>query len=85
MESLPLSEDGLRLPRLAQRSDWIGLIRFVSVTGLAVFVVAVVALHGLRGDLNPAEHTISHYSLGDYGWLMRAMARCTALASSSSA
>jgi hypothetical protein len=34
--------------------------------------VAVLALHGLRGSLNPVDHTISDYSLGRYGWLMRA-------------
>jgi hypothetical protein len=43
----------------------------VGIAGLAVFVAAVVALHALRGDLNPAQHTISEYSLGSYGWLMR--------------
>ncbi len=34
-------------------------------------MLAVVALHGLRGDLNPVQHTISQYSLGKFGWLMR--------------
>jgi Protein of unknown function (DUF998) len=44
----------------------------VSVAGLSVFVLAILALHGLQANLNPAEHTISEYSLGSYGWLMRA-------------
>jgi hypothetical protein len=55
-----------------RRSSWLRLNRRMSIAGLAVFVAAVLALHGLRGDLNPAEHTISEYSLGAYGWLMRA-------------
>jgi hypothetical protein len=44
----------------------------VGVAGILAFVVAVLALHAIRADLNPAEHTISEYSLGSYGWLMRA-------------
>ena len=57
---------------LAKRLSWLRLVHLVSFGGLAAFVVAVVALHGLRGSLNPIEHTISEYSLGSYGWLMRA-------------
>jgi hypothetical protein len=59
-------------PWFPRRSYWLRLNRRMSIAGLAVFVAAVLALHGLRGDLNPAEHTISEYSLGAYGWLMRA-------------
>ncbi len=44
---------------------------FVAVSGLTSFVVAISVLHGLRADLNPEAHTISEYSLGNYGWLMR--------------
>lgn len=47
-------------------------LRTVSLVGTVAFVLAVVALHGFRGDLSPAQHTISEYSLGKYGWLMRA-------------
>ena len=47
-------------------------LRAVSLVGTVAFVLAVVGLHGLRGDLSPAQHTISEYSLGKYGWLMRA-------------
>jgi hypothetical protein len=57
---------------LAQRSTWLALTHVLGVGGIAAFVAAVVALHGLRADLNPSEHTISEYSLGNYGWLMRA-------------
>jgi hypothetical protein len=48
------------------------LAGLVSLGGLSGFVVAVLALHGLRGSLDPVDHTISDYSLGRYGWLMRA-------------
>jgi hypothetical protein len=44
----------------------------VSVSGISGFVVAVLALHILPGSPNPVDHTISDYSLGHYGWLMRA-------------
>ncbi len=47
-------------------------LALVGPVGLAAFVLAVAALHGLRSDLSPLAHTISEYSLGDYGWLMHA-------------
>ena len=47
------------------------MAQVASFAGLVTFVAAVTALHFLRRELNPAEHTISEYSLGDYGWLMR--------------
>jgi hypothetical protein len=56
----------------AVRALWLGRLQLLSVAGLSAFAVAILALHGLRADLNPAEHTISEYSLGSYGWLMRA-------------
>jgi hypothetical protein len=43
----------------------------MSLAGIVAFLVALVALHVLRGDLDPAQHTISQYSFGRYGWLMR--------------
>jgi hypothetical protein len=54
------------------RAFWLGRLHLVSFAGLLAFVVAVLALHGLRPDLKPGEHTISEYSLGSYGLLMRA-------------
>ena len=50
----------------------LGWLHLVSFAGLSVFVLAILALHGLQANLDPAEHTISEYSLGSYGWLMRA-------------
>ena len=38
---------------------------------MSAFVVAILALHLLQPKLNPAQHTISEYALGSYGWLMR--------------
>ncbi len=54
------------------RTFYLEQLHPVSFTGLSVFVLAILALHGLQANLNPAEHTISEYSLGRYGWLMRA-------------
>ncbi len=46
--------------------------RALGSAGIAAFVAAVLALHWLRPDLNPQVHTVSEYSIGSYGWLMRA-------------
>jgi hypothetical protein len=66
----------LPLPHLVAspptRCRLLRLLDAVSLAGLTTFVTAILALHGLRPDFNPAEHTISEYSLGSYGWLMRA-------------
>lgn len=62
-----------RTDRLGQvRAVWLARLQLVGVAGFSAFVVAVLALHGIQPNLNPAEHTISEYSLGNYGWLMRA-------------
>jgi hypothetical protein len=57
-------------PRCAE-SPWVRWMSLCGVAGLATFVAIVLALHGLRSDLNPAQHTISEYSWGRDGWLMR--------------
>jgi Protein of unknown function (DUF998) len=59
-------------PSPVAREWWLALCQLVSFAGLSVFVLAVLALHGVRANLDPAERTISEYSLGSYGWLMRA-------------
>jgi hypothetical protein len=59
-------------PSRVTKEPWLRLCQAVSFAGLCAFVLAVVALHGIRANLDPAEHTISEYSLGSYGWLMRA-------------
>jgi hypothetical protein len=55
-----------------ETSPWLRIVHVAGWLGVTAFVVVVMAFHGLRGDLNPAEHTVSEYSLGRYGWLMRA-------------
>ncbi len=42
----------------------------VGLAGLGTFVVAVVAMHLIRPDLDPMDRTISEYALGGSGWLM---------------
>ena len=59
-------------PVLVTRSNRFRFVHLVSFGGLSGFVLAVLALYGLRGSLSPMDHTISDYSLGPYGWLMRA-------------
>jgi Protein of unknown function (DUF998) len=55
-----------------EASPWLRIVHVAGWVGMTAFVVVVMAFHGLRGDLDPAEHTVSEYSLGSYGWLMRA-------------
>ena len=44
----------------------------IGLTGVGVFIVALVALHVLDPDLSVVDGYISEYALGDYGWLSRA-------------
>jgi hypothetical protein len=72
---IPAASPSLAAPvnrNVVTRSNSFRFVHLVSFGGLSGFVVAVLALHGLRGSLNPVDHTISDYSLGRYGWLMRA-------------
>ena len=69
------SGDAAARPRALCRppeAAWIRPSRLVGVAGLSGFVLAILVLHGLRPNLDPAQHTISEYALGSYGWLMRA-------------
>ncbi|MCI4371452.1 MAG: DUF998 domain-containing protein, partial [Thermoplasmata archaeon] len=47
-----------------ERISWVGLV------GTTFFVLAVVALHFLRPDYNPAARFISEFAVGPYGLLM---------------
>lgn len=49
------------------RSFWPALI---AMGGIMYFVVAVVALHVLRPELNPISHAVSNYAIGPFGFLM---------------
>jgi hypothetical membrane protein len=42
----------------------------VAIAGVIYFVVAVVVLHILRPDYDPARRVISNYAVGPYGFLM---------------
>ena len=42
----------------------------LSVLGFAYFMVALAALHALRGEYDPLEETVSQYSIGPHGYLM---------------
>lgn len=67
-----MAPPNLTAPHLPKGPKWTVGIHLIGAAGLALFVTVVLVLHGLRGDLNPAAHTISEYSLGRFGWLMRA-------------
>jgi uncharacterized protein len=46
-----------------------GLASSVTTTGAVVFVVATIAVHLFRMDLNPLRDPVSLYALGEGGWL----------------
>jgi hypothetical protein len=43
---------------------WIGLL------GIVLFVVNIISLHFLQGDLKPLDEAISYYVHGSEGWLL---------------
>lgn len=45
---------------------------WLAATGLACFVIAAVALHLLRPDLDPVHSQMSLYLIGAWGWLLQA-------------
>ncbi len=51
----------------------------LAFTSSGVFILLLVALHGLRPDLDPSWRFISEYELGDYGWVMRLAFACLAI------
>ena len=42
----------------------------IAATSLSVFVLACIALHPLRPDLEPFASQMSLYLIGDWGWLL---------------
>ena len=44
--------------------------RSIVVAGLAIFAVAVVALHVLQPALSPSNEAVSYYVHGNHGWLL---------------
>ena len=51
----------------------------VAFAASGAFILLLVALHGLRPDLDPSWRFISEYELGDYGWVMRLAFACLAV------
>ncbi len=48
-------------PHQVKQGPWPVLI---AIGGIMYFVVAVVALHALRPELNPIRHAVSNYAIG---------------------
>jgi len=44
--------------------------RFVAVSGVAVFALAILALHFLQPALSPRDEAVSYYVHGRHGWLL---------------
>lgn len=55
--------------RRAERARGRTAARAAAVAAL-VAAAAVLALHALRRDLEPASHRLSEYAIGPWGWLM---------------
>ncbi|HKF35532.1 MAG TPA: DUF998 domain-containing protein [Ktedonobacteraceae bacterium] len=54
-------------PHQVKQGSWPALI---ATGGIVYFIVAVVALHVLRPELNPIRHAVSNYAIGPFGFLM---------------
>jgi hypothetical protein len=52
-----------------KQGAWFALI---AIGGILYFVVAVVALHVLRSELNPISRAVSNYAVGPFGFFMTA-------------
>lgn len=55
-----------------QRSDPARRWRAAATSAVLASIAAIVALHVLRPDLDPAGHRLSEYATGPWGWLMTA-------------
>ena len=44
--------------------------RFVALSGVAVFALAILALHFLQPALSPRDEAVSYYVHGRHGWLL---------------
>jgi hypothetical protein len=59
---------GQRASRTDRRTH---LTATISLVGVGAFMAGVMVLHLLKRDLNPTQHFISEYALGDFGWIQR--------------
>ncbi len=64
MSAIPAGNAGNRRRLPVERVAWVGIL------GTTFFILAVVALHFLRPDYNPAARFISEFAVGPYSWLM---------------
>jgi hypothetical protein len=67
---------------MASRSGWPGT-KALAVAALTLqgwVVIAIIGMHLLRPDLDPAQHRISEYAIGPYGALMASAYAASALA-----
>lgn len=55
---------------MSRRLLFVRLRGAIGVAGVAYFVATFVVLHFVQWELNPAEHFISEYALGRFGWLV---------------
>ena len=55
---------------MSRRLLFVRLLGAIGVAGVAYFVATFVVLHFVQWELNPAEHFISEYALGRFGWLV---------------
>ena len=49
---------------------YIRTFALMSLSGNALYIIAVLLLHFLRKDLYVVEHFVSEYALGNYGWIL---------------
>jgi len=55
---------------MSRRLPFVRLLGAIGVAAVAYFVATFVVLHFVQWELNPAEHFISEYALGRFGWLV---------------
>lgn len=55
---------------ISRRFLFVRLLGSMGIAGVAYFVATFVVLHFVQRDLNPFEHFISEYALGQFGWLV---------------
>jgi hypothetical protein len=69
METIRRVVGGLTDHRASRTDRRTYLAATISLVGVGTFMVGVLLLHLLKRDLNPAQHLISEYALGSFGWI----------------
>ncbi len=52
------------------RKGLVAWFALAAIVGVLYFITAIVILHALRPDLNPATHAVSNYAVGPFAFLM---------------